>query len=308
MEEEENLEVDQNTATEALRRGLATGKTFLEKLEKMTMLDCGEGEEEQLSVAFEKFCKFASRHGNAVAKDFKVSQLSQFGFDRRYVQKIGYNAIRIDSQSPPKYKSKQLKRLVVSDDHEYEEDFEVDEDEELATISNQKTRNDSIISSSPSPEKMDVHNLPRMVASNSTTRISTAKRKSTVWINEGRWKLGEKIGSGSFGDVFQCMNDKGKLFAVKRLQMAGHANDIMNLVDEIQLMRQLSHPNIVEYMGAKVRNSVPPFIFCHFLLYVCVSGGREAGTHLYISRVGSRGIRCTSPEEIWTLSGALRSN
>jgi len=199
MEEEENLEVDQNTATEALRRGLSSGNAFLERLEKMTMLDCGEGEEEQLTMAFEKLGKFASRQGNVnLAKDFRLSQLSQYGFDRKYVQKIGFNAIRIDSQSPPKYKSKQLKRLVVADDH-YEEDFEVEEEEELATISNQKSHYGSGISSSLSPEKMDVQNLPRMITSSSTTRISTAKRKSTVWINEGKWKLGEKIGSGSFG-------------------------------------------------------------------------------------------------------------
>ena len=36
------------------------------------------------------------------------------------------------------------------------------------------------------------------------------KGSNTVdWIKNNQWKLGDKIGSGSFGEVFQCMNNKG---------------------------------------------------------------------------------------------------
>jgi serine/threonine protein kinase len=45
---------------------------------------------------------------------------------------------------------------------------------------------------------------------------------------------------------------QGTLFAVKRMNMANQPNEIDNLLAEIQLMRGLSHPHIVEYLGAWV--------------------------------------------------------
>lgn len=48
------------------------------------------------------------------------------------------------------------------------------------------------------------------VSYNVETRLSTVKKKNKIvpWIENNNWVLGEKIGSGSFGEVFQCMNDK----------------------------------------------------------------------------------------------------
>lgn len=45
---------------------------------------------------------------------------------------------------------------------------------------------------------------------------------------------------------------QGTLFAVKRMNMANQPSEIDNLLAEIQLMRGLSHPHIVEYLGAWV--------------------------------------------------------
>ncbi len=80
-----------------------------------------------------------------------------------------------------------------------------------------------------------------------------AAKDNRSWISKGNWRIGENIGSGSFGEVFQGLNGMGKLFAVKRLTVSGRSlGDLENLVSEIELMRTLSHPNIVEYLGTKV--------------------------------------------------------
>eukprot|EP01038_Epipyxis_sp_PR26KG_P004524 gene4524-6389_t len=87
-------------------------------------------------------------------------------------------------------------------------------------------------------------------------RVRTAV-KTANWIKHNDWRLGEKIGSGSFGDVYQGMNDKGKLFAVKRLNVKEKSSEVDNLLQEIQLMRNLSHPHIVQYLGASVDPKEP---------------------------------------------------
>ena len=78
------------------------------------------------------------------------------------------------------------------------------------------------------------------------------RKKNSSWIREGRWKRGEAIGRGSFGEVYKAMNDKGKLFAVKQLNMAGKQNEVEDLLREIETMKELEHPNIVAYVGACV--------------------------------------------------------
>jgi hypothetical protein len=53
---------------------------------------------------------------------------------------------------------------------------------------------------------------------------------------------------------------QGKLFAVKRIEMLqGRRDELDDLVQEIDLMRGLSHPNIVEYIGASVSQQTPFF-------------------------------------------------
>jgi hypothetical protein len=74
------------------------------------------------------------------------------------------------------------------------------------------------------------------------------------WIKRGEWRIGSKIGSGSFGDVYQGMSDDGHLFAVKKMNIVPD-KEISNLASEIELMRVLDHPNIVKYLGVKVTRS-----------------------------------------------------
>lgn len=72
-----------------------------------------------------------------------------------------------------------------------------------------------------------------------------------------RWRKGELIGSGAFGRVYMGMNlDSGELIAVKQVSIAASSASkektqahIRELEEEVRLLKNLSHPNIVRYLG-----------------------------------------------------------
>ncbi|XP_061348476.1 mitogen-activated protein kinase kinase kinase NPK1 [Gastrolobium bilobum] len=90
-----------------------------------------------------------------------------------------------------------------------------------------------------------------------------------------RWRKGELIGYGAFGQVYVGMNlDSGELLAVKQVLIASSSASkekaqahVKELEDEVKLLKDLSHPNIVRYLGT-VREEDTLNIFLEF-----VSGG-----------------------------------
>ncbi|XP_047332952.1 mitogen-activated protein kinase kinase kinase NPK1-like [Impatiens glandulifera] len=72
-----------------------------------------------------------------------------------------------------------------------------------------------------------------------------------------RWRKGELIGSGAFGRVYMGMNlDSGELIAVKQvlIPVNGASKEkaqahIKELEEEVKLLKNLKHPNIVRYLG-----------------------------------------------------------
>ncbi|GER44719.1 mitogen-activated protein kinase kinase kinase [Striga asiatica] len=71
-----------------------------------------------------------------------------------------------------------------------------------------------------------------------------------------RWRKGELIGCGAFGRVHMGMNlDSGELLAVKEVSIAANNSSkktqeyIGELEKEVNLLKNLSHPNIVRYLG-----------------------------------------------------------
>ncbi|EEF49828.1 mitogen activated protein kinase kinase kinase 3, mapkkk3, mekk3, putative [Ricinus communis] len=72
-----------------------------------------------------------------------------------------------------------------------------------------------------------------------------------------RYRKGELIGCGAFGHVYMGMNlDSGELLAVKQVLIAANGATreraqahIRELEEEVKLLKNLSHPNIVRYLG-----------------------------------------------------------
>ncbi|KAI5791323.1 kinase-like domain-containing protein [Pyronema domesticum] len=87
-----------------------------------------------------------------------------------------------------------------------------------------------------------------------------------------RWMKGTLIGSGSFGSVYLALNSlTGELMAVKQVEMPTNAKDdarkqsmIDALSREIALLRDLQHPNIVQYLASSKEDNC----FNIFLEYV----------------------------------------
>jgi len=66
------------------------------------------------------------------------------------------------------------------------------------------------------------------------------------------WKKGELIGAGSFGKVYIGLNEStGVLMAVKEVNI-NNEKEALGLQQEIDLMKSLSHENIVRYLGSEL--------------------------------------------------------
>jgi serine/threonine protein kinase len=68
----------------------------------------------------------------------------------------------------------------------------------------------------------------------------------------GREKqLGECIGRGQFGSVYRALNlNSGRIVAVKRIKLEGKTEEeVLQLANEVELLKSLSHPSVVQYEG-----------------------------------------------------------
>ncbi|XP_009777274.1 mitogen-activated protein kinase kinase kinase 3-like [Nicotiana sylvestris] len=82
--------------------------------------------------------------------------------------------------------------------------------------------------------------------------------KSVGQALESKWKKGKLLGRGTFGHVYAGFNsDNGQMCAIKEVRIV--SNDIKSkerlkqLTQEITLLSQFSHPNIVQYYGSELR-------------------------------------------------------
>ncbi|KAJ0976036.1 hypothetical protein J5N97_018001 [Dioscorea zingiberensis] len=67
------------------------------------------------------------------------------------------------------------------------------------------------------------------------------------------WMRGGLLGSGSFGTVYEAISEDGFFFAVKEVSLLDQGSDanqcILQLEQEIALLSQFEHENIVQYFG-----------------------------------------------------------
>ncbi|GFP87108.1 mitogen-activated protein kinase kinase kinase 1 [Phtheirospermum japonicum] len=67
------------------------------------------------------------------------------------------------------------------------------------------------------------------------------------------WQKGDFLGSGSFGTVYEGFTDDGLFFAVKEVSLLDQGSQgqqsLYQLEQEISLLRQFQHENIVRYLG-----------------------------------------------------------
>ncbi|CAA7397833.1 unnamed protein product [Spirodela intermedia] len=99
---------------------------------------------------------------------------------------------------------------------------------------------------------------PTLLASMVLPELVSAQTPDAAEDNTAiRWRKGELIGCGAFGHVYMGMNlDSGELLAVKQVLIGtSHASkqkaqdNIRELEEEVKLLKNLSHPNIVRYLG-----------------------------------------------------------
>lgn len=81
-----------------------------------------------------------------------------------------------------------------------------------------------------------------------------------------QWRVGQKIGSGSYGSVFKALHkETGLIFAVKRAVIEEHSEEGRNyrltLQEEINICKDLRHPNIVSFLGSEYSGG---------FLYICL--------------------------------------
>lgn len=97
--------------------------------------------------------------------------------------------------------------------------------------------------------------LGSVVTTRSGGRNPPAPKHKLVVTEDGKpdvtYQLGNCIGRGQFGSVYRALNlNSGRMVAVKRIKLHGRSDDdVTELMNEVDLLKSLSHPSVVKYEG-----------------------------------------------------------
>lgn len=106
--------------------------------------------------------------------------------------------------------------------------------------------------------KSQCHKLPLPPGSPTSPSALPCSRTSGVTENSlSKWKKGKLLGRGTFGHVYLGFNsESGQMCAIKEVRVVSDDQTskecIKQLNQEINLLSQLSHPNIVRYYGSEL--------------------------------------------------------
>ncbi|XP_068656006.1 mitogen-activated protein kinase kinase kinase 5-like isoform X2 [Aristolochia californica] len=105
---------------------------------------------------------------------------------------------------------------------------------------------------------ISVHPLPLPPAASVPSQPAyQPPAKSEVSSMTSQWQKGKPIGSGTFGNVYVATNrETGALCAMKEVNLIPDdpksAESMQQLEQEIKVLSQLKHPNIVQYFGSEI--------------------------------------------------------
>ncbi|KAI3465387.1 hypothetical protein Pfo_022050 [Paulownia fortunei] len=122
----------------------------------------------------------------------------------------------------------------------------------------------------PDTNNANVHPLPRPpTVSRPSPTVRHSIDKSDISSVKGQWQRGRPIGRGTYGNVYIATHrETGATCAVKEVEMIPDdpkcAECIKQLEQEIKFLRELKHPNIVQYYGCEIIEDR----FCIYLEYV----------------------------------------
>jgi hypothetical protein len=106
------------------------------------------------------------------------------------------------------------------------------------------------------------------------SRIAPTRSHSTQPAMEKRWVKGKLLGSGAYGNVFVGLDENGAIagsagqfFAAKQMQLTGGHSEAKQdeLIQEIEMLLHLDHPNIVRYLGNQIEeDGASAYIFMEY--------------------------------------------
>ncbi|KAL3351586.1 hypothetical protein AABB24_019922 [Solanum stoloniferum] len=122
------------------------------------------------------------------------------------------------------------------------------------------------------PEGNNVHPLPLPPGVSQQPQLPTTQNntdKPDIPYVKGQWQKGKLLGRGTYGSVYEATNrETGALCAMKEVDLnpddPKSAECIKQLEQEIRVLRQLKHQNIVQYYGSEIMEDS----FCIYLEYV----------------------------------------